>query len=343
MGEARVNAQIECLRRLPPGTEVHLARDQYAFLWEALSSLPAHVDPFTWAAGTGARQFALLTLRQCLEEAERLLQGGRQWRQNGFSLPSLAEALERLWTQAREVAPWDVANQSAEEADARMKELGAAAGAPRLRLPNASREEPRSLPLLADLLSLPDDVSPLQWLEEERAAACALRGWDTLVSVLRPLPEQLQVSSTIASDARLQGKASSLRGLKVIVEEVMYFRHGLALRLTTQLRPPQRLRHDHSGWLHWEGFDQAIDDRGYCYLVREVRVEHRGRSRFRYGEEKVTLVAYPSPAGAREIVWRSRPALSLLNRVSTDMAEVTPGAGLLDMGDVEWHMPVRFE
>ncbi len=336
---ARVRAQIECLRRLPPGTEVQLEREGYGFLWETLSSLPASADPFRWAASTGVSQFALLTLQQCLEEAEHLLRGERQLRLEGFPLPPLPESLGRLCARAREMEPWNVASPSAADAEARIRVLADAADVPRTRFPDASRGEPRSVPLLVDLLRLPRDVSPLQWLQEERAAACALRGWDSLVNRVRPLPEELLVSGTAAPSVRLHGNASS-RDIKVIAEKVTYFRHGFALRLTARVRVPQSLRRGHLGWAQWEGFDQAIDDRGYAYLVRESRVHSRGRNRFRSWEETIMLVAYPSPTGAKEIVWRSQSALALLNRVSKDTADVTPGAGLLELGDVEWRMPV---
>jgi hypothetical protein len=166
-----------------------------------------------------------------------------------------------------------------------------------------SIREPGRCALLADLLSLPEDVDSLRWLQTQRAALSAILVWRAVIDRIGPSPKEILASGAMAPARKLRGCVSCGRALTAAAEEATFFRRGFALRLRSRLRPARGALPTMHGvpMAHARaGFDSVIDERGSAYLVRTA--DWSASSGFRSWEESVRLVCYPAPVGTGELV-----------------------------------------
>jgi hypothetical protein len=268
--------QLVAMRQLPPGTQLpQLAAQDERQLLSELLRLPDEVDPLRWLQTERGPLIARVLLRKELQRLKGRVVGQRRVNQAGWTVPEEQQALlgglEDLPEDAAQFARIEEHPEASPEVLRNVLQQLRALRNPSAppTPPVASKDQLGQLQhLLSDLLSQPDRVDPLPWLQVERSALAAVVALSHVLQQSRP-PPTLEVGTTLhIVKPRKVLRAPNHSFIKI--EELVWGTEGFAITLHAWPRGQQEARPAGVDRIHWTwlGFNRIIEDRGYHYAVQ---------------------------------------------------------------------------
>jgi hypothetical protein len=225
-----------------------------------------------------------------------------------FMIPDQAEAIFGDLAQA-EVPPEPALLSLLTRVRAAWREAGVS---------KAATGIPASQQLFVDLLNMPDDIDPFDWLQTEHGPETALETFGDILSQCRP-PRTMMVGNPIQI-LRPRVKLSVGKQARIRVEEVLVGSGGFTITLKVDLRGSANPAEDVSRiqW-HWLGFDGVTDNQGYAYLVQHRELSVGGGLR-NWSRESLRLAYYPAlAAGSTSLCFTANPMV--LNATGVRLTE----------------------
>ncbi|WP_376793686.1 hypothetical protein [Thermogemmatispora sp.] len=359
--ERQQREQLRAMRHLRPGTALlHLESPLAQSLFEALLRLSDEHDPLSWLQQEGASDAALLTLSLTLDLAIELHHTARQLPPYGL----FGEDAERVVGEVRAeqmalfgelplipehefaLVPQTASLERAKgpallESFARLQ--AQCHLAPEVA-PERSVREPDRQSLLADLLRLPEALNPLEWLQRERSRLCAQEALAYCLDQVSPLQifRQEQPRTLLSFSPKRHFRLKQLSGQ---ISRVDLFENGFAIHLTARiyaqdawhrrqqpLRPLEENRSPSEPELSpvsplawWEGFERITDNEGYHYLSQVA--DYEISNQLWWWRERLTLLCYPAPGKAQELILQSEPAALAMYRIGALSRTLIPVPG----------------
>lgn len=311
--------QLVAMRRLPPGTQLpQPTADDERQLLSDLVRLADDNDPLRWLQVERGPLTARVLLREELQRLKGRVIGRRRISESGWTIPPE----QRMSLCGLENLPADAVPfvRIEEQPDAAPEVLLSVLRQLRalrdslvcLAPPVASTDKLGQLQhLLCDLISLPDDVDPLRWLQTDRGDIAAVV---TLGRVLQKcLPSPTLEVGTVLNVVRPRRVLWAHNRSCIKIDELVIGDKGSTIALCGWLRG-QHGSHapdvERFLWT-WLGFDHIIDNHGYHYIVYSREV-HTGSGLFgwRWSRQHLRMSFYPSLAlNTTAITFISKPMI----------------------------------
>ena len=354
VAELKLQDRLTALRNVRPGTQ--LARLEDVLAWELLQELlglPEGVNALRWLAAERGAAVALLTLKRTLNLAEGMYGSNRDIASVDlpppFSRKSVRESRHQEWQEKygglygpllTADGGWTAPKQaihSSDDVSARrclvgaLRELRRQSGLPTEDSPERSRVDPGVGTLLADLLRLPDDVDPVQWLQDNRPTLCALLTLQGILWGAIPKEPMKDLSSLIypsfklgepprALSPRSLSPAARVRTgdrLQATLTKIDLLEQGFVVYVECRFGvPPDGPFMDNpltGPTVIWEGFRSVRDSAGHHYVVVALPQAQSTNSP-RWWQGKVAHACWPALGEARELILESQPAYLAVHR-----------------------------
>lgn len=288
--------------------------DERALLADVVA-LDEAIDPIDWLAREHKLLAARIALRGLLESCRDLC-ACLQRRGMLRTVPPLERVPPEVWNFAWLQDPPDATSQAVVDALRRLQSVHWTVDtAPLIADPWA---QARLRALLEQLLSLPDDADPVQWLSEQAPLANARETVSRLIEQHKPgiVPwrDIGQVVRTYHPRAVLQSG-----GLRLVIDEVSLGQRGFRLVLHARI-PDRRVRAlcAEPLQLHWVGFRRVADNNARRYLPQHFFGEWGKEFWYQGGRLEITFYPAVTP-DASALSFTATPAVVTARRARRDV------------------------
>jgi hypothetical protein len=294
------------LRKLPPNTylpQITAREDQKIF--HQLLQLPDKINIFWWLQRHASKTVTRIALRILVLQLRDI--------RNSAILASSRAILDDYYPQLlggflkspEEILPFarQEALENASDAENlllqilhEMQALYSTAPVPDFQ-PRKGRNQEQDQ-IYADLLRLPAEIDPLQWLQNNHAQF-------TVKLVLSHLLGRFRVTHGVVATLptihvlKVNKTFQPMPALRVHIQDIIFKTEGFLVRANLDISPRKLpLAEDPAPTLFiWNGFDRVVDNLGYQYLTWAEEI-HAGGAHFHSYQEQITIACYPSLAAS---------------------------------------------
>lgn len=341
--------QLVAMRRLPPGTQLpQPTADDERQLLSDLVRLADDVDPLRWLQVERGPLTARVLLREELQRLKSRVVGRQRISESGWTIPPEQRmplcGLENLPADAvpfvRIEEQPDAAPEVLLSVLRQLRALQDSSGCP--APPVASTDKQEQLEhLIRDLLSLPDDVDPLRWLQTDRGDLAAVVTLGRVLKQCLPSPTLEVGTARHVVRPRRVLRTRNLSWVKI--DELVVGDKSSTIALHGWLcgQHESRAAGEERFLWTWLGFDHIIDNHGYHYIVYSREV-HTGSGVFgwRWSREHLRMSFYPSLASnTTAVTFISKPMI--VGASSIRIADGIPSPLSLpedQVGDLIWRV-----
>jgi hypothetical protein len=338
---SRLRDQFRAMRHMKADVELPppINPDERRLLLDALTQ-GSGVDLLQWAAVDPQASFlaASITLHDELSALRADIRGLRRARESGQEVPAEIEMLFGGLLNLVDSSEPFVALDQLEKVSAPAPMLRSVLEQLKSSYQLHAGPDPNSAGvqgkrLLLELLKLPDEVDPVEWLRRERSHEVALHALRLVI--LHMVPPTEDWPGTSGTVLRPRARVRSSRGFHVRVDALAFNSSGFTV--TMRIRVPDSRRPERPRGLcfpQWQGFSQVCDDLGNWYVIQPGG--GASSKRLWWWESHVQVGAFPGVAEtASELTFKAASSPLVWGSSDGDERGLVGGD---DVGEVVWKL-----